>query len=119
MDYGPDIVVTIPKDRLADVEQEEQRVQRAIDRGETGWRYFWAMGRLPKKLPRRVYFVWDGAVRAYHEVMFFGDSQGVSIDGRDDRIWLRPEIHEIVPIPMRGFQGFRYFNGAWLEPDTD
>ena len=72
-----DIVVTIPKNRLALVEKEEQYIERAIAKGQNGWRYFWAMARLPKTLPRRIYFLWDGAVRAYHEVLFFGNADGV------------------------------------------
>jgi hypothetical protein len=109
---GPDIVVTIPKKRLASVEAEEQRVQRAIERGQDGWRYFWKMGRLPKKKPRRVYFLWDGAVRAYHETLFMEGGDIGFINGNITRIWLRPKIHEISPIPMSPFRGFRYFASA-------
>lgn len=114
--WGPPIVVTIPKVRLAYVEREEARVQAAIadcapGKGyeETGWRYFWKMGRLPKKKPTRVYFLWGGAVRAYHETLFMEGGDCGFLNGNITRIWLRPEIYEIAPIPMKSFRGFRYF----------
>lgn len=107
--YGPNIVVTIPKVRLATVAEEERRVETAMKRGEKGWRYFWRMGRLPKELPRRVYFLWDGAVRAYHTALYMeGQSVGF-IQGNVTRIWLDPEVHTITPVSMKGFRGFRYW----------
>ena len=132
--WGPPIVVTIPKARLAQVTAEEERVARGIERDAagkkippgkayeiTGWRYFWKMGRLPKKKPRRVYFLWDGAVRAYHKTLFMegGDcgfftelADAYRRSRRAPCIWLRPEIHDIDPIPMKSFRGFRYFTGS-------
>lgn len=113
-----DIVVTIPKAKLAKVEAEERRVQRAMARGETGWRYFWKMRRFPKELPWRVYFLWDGAVRAYHETLFVEVRTSnpmlrfwtnMAEAENPTRIWLKPKIHEIPPIPMKPFRGFRYF----------
>ena len=68
------------------------------------------MGRLPKKKPRRVYFLWNNAVRAYHEVLFMEGGDIGFINGNITRIWLKPEIHEITPIPMEPFRGFRYFH---------
>ncbi|KKL14658.1 hypothetical protein LCGC14_2513440 [marine sediment metagenome] len=120
--WGPAIVVTIPRARLAQVVAEEERVAQAIERDAagkkippgkayeiTGWRYFWKMGRLPKKKPRRVYFLWDGAVRAYHKTLLMEGGDCGFINGNMTRIWLRPEIYDIDPIPMKSFRGFRYF----------
>ena len=101
-----DIIVTIPKTRLAQVEQEEREVADAIRRGETGVYYYWTLGTEPTKLePRdRCYFVWDGALQAYHQV--------VQIAWDDDMhrwlVWLLPEIHKVEPEPMQSFRGFRY-----------
>lgn len=102
-----DIVVTIPKARMAVVEEEERDVAERTARGETGWAYFWEMGRVPRETPRRMYFVWDKAVRAYHEV--------IEVERRSDgrvrpRITMRPEIHEIDPIPYPSFRGYRWFD---------
>lgn len=94
-----DIAVTIPADRLQDVELEEAEVAARWARGERDIMYWWSLGRLPRTLPRRIYFVWDGAVRACHEV--------ISMAG--DRIYMRPEIRKIEPIPTKGFRGFRYW----------
>jgi hypothetical protein len=95
-----DIVVTIPKAKQAEIEAEEADVARRLGEGETDIGYFWAMGRLPKEQPRRIYFAWEGAVRAYHEVTGMGDG----------KIFMRPEIHELPsPRKMESFRGFRYF----------
>lgn len=88
------IVVTIPKNRVREVEAEEA--------GNTaGLGYYWQMGRLPKETPSRIYFAWDGAVRAYHEV--------TGMDRDAGQILMDPTIHDIDPVPMGGFRGFRYY----------
>jgi len=97
-----DIVVTIPKSRLEAVAAEEAIVERAVSRGEA-FNYFWKVGRLPKEIPRRIYFVWEGAVRAFHEV-----NRMTVVGGA--KIFMATKIHDIEPIPMRGFQGRRYFD---------
>lgn len=116
-------MVTIPAARMGAVEREEARVDRAIARAPdgrgyegAGWRYFWSMGRLPKTRPARVYFLWDGAVRAYHEVLFMEGGDGDYFTGASSpRIWMRPEIRRIKPVPMRPFRGFRYFDDKETE----
>ena len=124
-----DIVVTIPASRLAAVEEEEAAVFRKIKRGEKaglgGWQFYWEMGRLPKELPRRIYFLWNGAVRAYHDCLSMVDADEGRFEryaGRDrdcDRaaIYMHPTIHEIEPIPMNPFRGFRYFIAAPADSD--
>jgi hypothetical protein len=98
------IVVTIPKDRIKQVEEEEADVARRIAAGEQGMCYYWTLPTLPRECPERIYFVWNGAVRAWHEVI-----QMVT-DIPRNKIFMRPEIHSLsFPIPMRGFQGWRYF----------
>lgn len=104
------IVVTIPQKSLPKVEQEEQEVASIlVDDPNSGVEYFWEMGVLPEKNPDRIYFLWDKAVRAYHNV------RHVEVDGigqfRYGRIWMAPQIIEVdPPIPMNPFRGFRYFN---------
>lgn len=115
---GRDIVVTIPAARLAAVEAEEREVAVRQRRGETCWQYFWEMGRLPKDRIRRAYFVWDGAVRAWHDVVGSVPAEGGGLAlyaGRERdmsraALYLHPEIHAIEPIPMASFRGFRYFD---------
>ena len=109
-----DIVVTIPKSRLAQVEKEEAQVAELLAKG-VAVNFFWSLGRKPKKLEvgDRCYFVWDGAMRAWHEVVGFGADKQCETTGIFHPgfcVILAPEIHTIdVPIPMKGFQGFRYF----------
>ncbi len=96
-----DIVVTIPKTRQAEIEAEEADVARREAAGEKYITYYWEMKRLPAQYPERVYFVWDGAIRAYHRVL--------AMSREENRIYLSTKIHTLaVPIPMKGFQGFRY-----------
>ena len=98
------IVVTIPKNKIAEVEAEEKEVARQIARGDKNIFYYWTVGRLPKECPSRIYFVWNNAIRAYHEV-----TQMVT-DVPKNKIYMKPEIHNLkAPIPMKGFQGWRYF----------
>lgn len=102
-DIVRDIVVTIPASKLKDVEVEEREVAKRVERGERDINYYWSMGRLPKEQPERIYFLWDGAVRAYHNV--------VSMDREGGRIYMQTEIHKLdAPMPMTGFRGFRYMN---------
>lgn len=97
-----DIVVMIPKGKQREVEQEEAWVSQQEAAGNRDISYYWEMGRLPKVDPRRVYFVWDGAVRAFHEV--------TKVDRMAGRIYMKTEIHELKdPEPMGSFRGFRYY----------
>lgn len=97
-----DIVVTIPKARLAEVEAEEAQVAERLAKGETDINYYWQMGRLPKECPRRIYFAWDGAVRAYHDV--------TGMDKGQKRIYMSPSINNLSePDPIASFRGFRYY----------
>jgi hypothetical protein len=103
---GPrDIVVTLPGSKRAEVEAEEADVARRQAAGEQGITYHWDMGRLPREVPRRVYFVWDGAVRAWHDCI------GRRVDGKS--LTLDTTIHPVEPpVPMQGFRGYRYFDGT-------
>lgn len=94
-----DIVVTIPRARLDAVHAEEAEVAQRTNAGEQGIQYYWQLGRLPRVQPRRIYFVWDGAVRAYHDVTGMADN----------RVYMDPTIHSVDPVPMHGFRGFRYY----------
>lgn len=104
-----DIVVTIPKNRLADVTFEEKRVADGVARGET-WSYFWTLPTVPRKVETgdRLYFVWDGAVRAWHEIEAIDERW----EDESVKVWMKAEIHTLkTPLLMKGFQGFRYFHG--------
>lgn len=119
---GRDIVVTIPASRIAAVEEEEALVFARIRRGEKagrgGWQFYWSMGRLPRAQPRRIYFAWYGAVRAWHAVLSMVTG-GWSIaercvseerDQSRSAIFMHPTINGVEPIPMSPFRGFRYFD---------
>lgn len=102
-----DIAVTIPRSRISQVEMEEAEMARVPALGRSNYSYYWEMGRLPKEMPRRIYFLWEGAVRAYHDVlhMFPGS------EGNTGKIYMTLDIHPVdPPVPMQSFRGFRYFN---------
>lgn len=117
-----DIIVTIPKKRLAQVEVEEADMKRRLASGEQpikagqreGLAYFWALGVKPARLVPgdRVYFVWEGAVRGWHEVIHLGEDLTCDLTGIPYAgccIVLAPEIHDLYPIVyMKGFRGFKY-----------
>lgn len=109
-----DIVVTIPKTQMKRVEAEEAQVKELLEQG-ISVKFFWGLGQKPKRLEvgDRCYFVWDGAIRAWHTVLDFGtdircDTTGILHPGFC--AVLAPEIHDIVPIPKKGFRGFQYFD---------
>lgn len=109
------IVVTIPKNRLADVRAEEHDLELRRRAGEKDLIYFWKVSKKPAKLSKdeRVYFLWDGAVRAWHKVIGFGENMTCQHTGRSydgPCILLDPDVHSIKPIKMAGFRGFRYFD---------
>ena len=118
------IVVTVPKTRLAYV----QDVKFKLQPGDFG---FWTLSRLPRLTKEkweggvleyrdceRLYFVWDGAVRAWHQIMGWVDEDGTVEDGPPfyhggqipgPAVLFTAEHHLLEsPIPMKGFQGFRY-----------
>jgi hypothetical protein len=103
-----DIVVTIPKARLTQVETEEAEMELIPQLGRANYSYFWEMGRLPKRCPGKIYFAWNGSVRAYHDVtqmIHDGSSRG-------GKIYMTLDIHPVEPvIPMESFRGFRYWKG--------
>ena len=100
---GLDIIVTIPKNRLQQVEAEEAEVAKRIKAGERDIVYWWSIPSEPVERVERIYFVWNGAVRAWHEI--------IEIEHLDDvRVYMKPEIHMLKkPMPMRGFRGWQYF----------
>ena len=109
-----DIIVTIPRKRQVQVEAEEAEVARRLAAGEKGLAYFWCTSRRPARLDvgDRVYFLWDCAVRAWHEVTGFGDDLTCDLTGIPYLgccIVLAPEIHDLRPVHhMPPFRGFRY-----------
>lgn len=103
------IIVTIPKSRLAAVEKEEAQVARAIADGERDIIYYWTLPTEPVRRAERIYFVWNGAMRAYHDLIEINHEDGV-------RAYMKPEIHHIKPVPMKGFRGWRYYQVS--EPAT-
>lgn len=100
-----DIVVCIPKSRIAQVEEEEKQVQLAVKKGLKPPTYYWTVHRLPKQQPKRIYFCWNGAIQAYHDVVGM-------VNQPDARILMDHRIHSIQPIKTDSFRGWRYYNSG-------
>ena len=106
------IVVTIPKKMLPQVEAEERQVAELEKQGIKS-NYFWKVGRKPKKLEigDRCYFLWDEAIRAWHRVTGFAENMTCETTGTfygGFCLVLDSKINEIDPIAMIGFRGFQY-----------
>lgn len=107
-----DIVVTWPKSRSLQSYLDE--LERA-DREDKLINF--RISSIPKEDVTRCFMVHDGAVRGYTNVLKVDIYQRGEI--RDpitghawpDGIYITrdPEWYPIEPIPMKGFQGFRYF----------
>lgn len=108
-----DIVVTIPKSEIKNIQAEDSYAGNLITRDMVPIQY-WKVGRVPKRLNKgdRVYFVVNGRITYYHTFLGLVENPVCEVTGR---IWYGinlilkyPEV-KCEPIEMRGFQGFRYF----------
>ncbi len=91
------IVVTVPKLTQGYVLNEKFKHPGPI---------YWRLPQVPARPVDRVYFVWDGAVRAWRKVLGFeGEYEGAIV-------MLDSEHHTIEPLPMKSFQGYHWFEPA-------
>lgn len=120
-----DIIVTTPKDKMELAAQEANECIRA-----GGGCYFRTFRVRPRELAHgsRVFYVEDGFIRGFATVSEI--QNGSMICGTSGYDW-GEGYHAfmdakswkwIKPIPMKGFQGWRYFDGSkvkvvggWLE----
>lgn len=108
-----DILVTTPKSEMANAAQEA--ADAILRRGGEYFRRF-PRGRVPDvKSGDRCYYVEDGFVRGYALITrgFLCDGMVCDATGRrwDEGFYIVMEAASwrwIRPLPMRGFQGFRY-----------
>ena len=108
-----DIIVTVPKGELGNIEKEDAWIAEMHKQGKTTFS-FWSMPRKPVDIKEgdRVYFVVDGFVTCYHEFIGFVYDftcevtgrfwSGLNLKMRNPPIWLKK------PFPMKGFRGFHY-----------
>lgn len=105
-----DIIVTIPKSEFKTMKKEQAFAE--ANNGEVV--EYWSVGEKPTKLEigDKVYFVEDGQINCYQ--IFLGYEYNAVCEVTD-RVWkglnLILEYPPIIldnPIPMKGFQGFRY-----------
>ena len=110
-----DIVVTVPKSEYANIQEEETWAEKQGPSNESGACCFWKVSRLPKRLAPgdRVYFVQNGHIDNYNEFWYF-EEEGYECEVTG-RFWEGPllvmkvpSIRLKKPVPMKGFQGFRY-----------
>jgi len=109
------IIVTIPKSEKKNIDKEEGFAKE--NSGEIT--QFWKIGRKPQNLNvgDKVYFVEDGLITCYQIFQGFEENPYCEVT---DRIWeglnlilIYPPIYLDKPIPMKGFQGFRYTEDLW------
>jgi len=110
-----DIIVTVPKREIINVEAEEKWAHELSDKDREFAFCFWSLKRQPKKLEPgdRVYFVHNGQIVNYNEfTRYQEDDEYCEVT---DRWWNGPMLVMKIPsiplkhpVPMKGFQGFRY-----------
>ena len=124
------IIVTTPKSEMKNAELE---AKECIDNG-SGY-YFRKMSRQPKDIvigESRIYYVEDGYIRGYATIIGFSQEENLECEttgktwaNKDGGFLWMPACtwKWIAPIPMKGFQGWRYFDdsdieivGGWLDP---
>jgi len=105
-----DIVVTIPKREAQNIAREDEFVAQMQGHAVQ----FWSIHNKPKNLivGDRVYFVENGYITCYHIFIGYVYDPVCEVTGR---LWsglnllLRcPQVKLENPVPMKGFQGFRY-----------
>lgn len=111
-----DIVVTVPMKELDNVRAEDDYARSQDGRVIQ----FWSVSRQPKaiNIGDKVYFIEDGYIRYYHTFLGFDCD---SICKATGRVWpglnlvlAYPETPLKNPVPMKGFQGFRYIKSEDL-----
>lgn len=124
-----DIIVTTPR---REMETAAEEARGCIESG--GGYYFRTFHHLPKDIEvgSRVFYVEDGYVRGYALVNEI--NRGDMRCGTTGRVWdgnhvimLANSWTWVRPIPMRGFQGWRYYEppadlkvvGDWLDPKPE
>lgn len=120
-----DIIVTTPKTQMEEAKQEAHDCIRNL-----GGHYFRRFNHKPSDLTigDKIFYVEDGYIRGFASIvkMESGENQ-CETTGKfwaqgwyvflDSTTW-----QWIKPIPMKGFQGWRYFKdeyviiGGWLDP---
>lgn len=120
-----DIVVTTPKRAM---ETAAQEARDCIEAG--GGHYFRTFRNRPRDLEHgsRVFYVEDGYVRGFAVVDFIHEGRmtcvttGVAWGEGCHAIMPARTWRWIEPVPMKGFQGFRYIDldfrvvGSWDDP---
>ena len=110
-----DIVVTTPKSESENAALEADEVKRA-----GGGFYFRVFNKRPKSLEKgnRVFYVEDGAMRGYAIILHLQDVSQMECDvtgktypGRCCAFMDATSWKWIKPIPMKGFQRYKYLNG--------
>ena len=126
-----DIIVTTPKNRMAEAAQEAAACLKA-----GGGHYFRRLAGMPRDFGpgSKVFYVEDGYIRGYGVVLSIGgsvtgwiDSVGQLLPPGNYAIMPAAEWTWIKPIPMRGFNGWRYFKlpllvevvGGWRDPKPE
>jgi hypothetical protein len=108
-----DLVVTWPKSKSLSAYLKE--LERAVaERRMINFR----VPSCPSITPERCYMVHDGQIRGYNLVrgiVYRGEGEVARVEGggfwpEGWYIVRAPEWHPILPIPMRGFQGYRYID---------
>lgn len=107
-----DIVITWPKTRA--FESYLSGLALAATKGEV---INFRVPTLPKEFPSRCYVVYDGNVRGYSAVLDLCERGENEVMGQNGEYWpagkyivRSPILEPIEWIPMKGFQGWRYFD---------
>jgi hypothetical protein len=125
----PDIIVTTPLGRMKEAAQEaEDSIHEYLTTGEVGFYFRQFRHRDPRHHPNvnegnRVYYVEDGYIRGYmlvyskqfRESGLICQTTGSQYEPGLYIYYLADSWHWIKPIPMQGFQGFRYANWVWSD----
>lgn len=130
-----DIIVTTPKNKMSEAAQEAEDMK-----SQGGGYYFrvFPIKRYPKNLfsGDKVFYVEDGYIRGFCEVSWRGINTSVVMCFTTGKLYpmgylvlMKADSWKwIKPIPMKGFQGFRYAKdldievvGGWKDarPDLD
>lgn len=106
---GRDIIITIPKS--IDWNEYKKEIEVVKDGSQV---MNFKVNNFPNtKAGSRCYIIHNGAIRGWMEIVGLSEENFIcSTTGREWKgkfIQRSGPFHEIDPIPMKGFQGFRYF----------
>lgn len=112
-----DIVITIPRHEYKNIDKEIEWAKNLTQNQRESSTKNWTLSKLPSKIKNgdRCYFIKNGKIEHYRNILGWDKYSGGFSCDVTGRSWYGSYLELSVlpvylknPVPMKGFQGFRY-----------